>query len=162
MGATISVELMARHKIEIDKVILDAAWCVKLSAVKQHIYTKIFCHALKKIKSGKSIPKFLIESSMGKGNADIVNTFYKNIELQSIRNACRDVYGYEISDKLSDFKGKVAFMSGTRETYPKRSAKLLKEYLPQMQAEVFQGLGHGQFLHQHPNEYAQKLKEFLA
>jgi surfactin synthase thioesterase subunit len=50
MGATISVELMARHKIEIEKV-----------------------------------------------------------ELQSIRNACRDVYGYAISSEISNFSGKVVF-----------------------------------------------------
>jgi hypothetical protein len=37
----------------------------------------------------------------------------------------------------------------------------LKKYLPQMQVEVFQGFGHGQFLNQHPEEYAQKLKDFM-
>jgi hypothetical protein len=46
---------------------------------------------------------------MGKGNAGIINAFYKNVELQSIRNACRDVYGYEISGEVSNFGGKVAF-----------------------------------------------------
>jgi pimeloyl-ACP methyl ester carboxylesterase len=160
MGATIAVELMSRHIIEIENVVLDAAWCVKLGALSP-IYTNIFCWALKQIKSGKKIPDFLIESSMGKGNAGIINTFYKNINLQSIRNACRDVYGYEISSELSNFSGKVAFWRGSREPYPKESAKLLMEYLPQMQVEVFQGLGHGQFLNEHPDEYSQKLKDFM-
>jgi pimeloyl-ACP methyl ester carboxylesterase len=143
MGATIAVELMTRRRIEIDKVVLDAAWCVKLSMVKQQAYTKIFCWALKKIKSGKGIPDFLIEGSMGKGNAGIVNTFYKNIEPQSIANACRDVYGYRVSDELSDFKGEVTFMCGSNEPYPQKSAKLLKGYLPQMRTEVFQDKGTG-------------------
>ncbi|MCW6678446.1 TMEM53 family protein [Anaerococcus sp. NML200574] len=26
---------------------------------------------------------------------------------------------------------------------------------------VFEGMGHGQFLHEHPQEYAKKLKNFL-
>jgi pimeloyl-ACP methyl ester carboxylesterase len=160
MGATISVELMARHRIEIERVILDAAWCIKLGALAP-VYTNIFCLALKKIKAGKRIPDFLIESSMGKGNAGIVHTFYKNIELQSVRNACRDVYGYEISSAISDFNGKVAFWHGSQEPYPRKSAKLLKKYLPQMQVEVFHGLGHGQLLHEHPNEYSQKLNNFM-
>jgi pimeloyl-ACP methyl ester carboxylesterase len=161
MGATISVELMSRHRIEIEKVVLDAAWCVKLGALAP-VYTNIFCWALKKIKSGKRIPVFLIERAMGKGNAGIVATFYKNVALPSIRNACRDVYGYEISPALSDFGGKVAFWHGSREPYPRKSAKLLKKYLPHMQVEVFPGLGHGQLLHEHPDEYRIKLKQFLA
>jgi pimeloyl-ACP methyl ester carboxylesterase len=160
MGATISVELMSRHKIEIEKVVLDAAWCVKLGMLSP-IYTNIFCWALKKIKSGKRIPDLLIESSMGKGNAGIVNTFYKKVELQSIRNACRDVYGYEISSEISNFSGEVVFWHGSSEPYPRKSAKLLKEYLPQMQVEVFRGFGHGQFLNEHPDEYLQKLKKFM-
>jgi pimeloyl-ACP methyl ester carboxylesterase len=160
MGATIAVELMTRHRIEIEKVVLDGAWCVKVGALAP-VYTTIFCWALKRIKAGKQIPDFLIERSMGKGNAGIIRTFYKNIALQSIRNACRDVYGYELSGELAAFRGKVAFWYGSNEPYPRKSARLLKQYLPQMQVEVLQGFGHGQFLNQHPEEYAQKLKDFM-
>lgn len=160
MGATIAVELLARRRMEIEKVVLDGAWCVKLGPLAP-IYTHIFCWALKQIKAGKRLPDFLIESSMGKGNAGIAGTFYKDVELQSIRNACRDVYGYELSSDVSAFRGKVAFWHGSKEPYPRKSAKLLQKYLPQMQVEVFQGLGHGQFLNAHPAEYAQKLTEFL-
>jgi hypothetical protein len=99
---------------------------------------------------------------MGKGNAGIIKTFYKNVELQSIRNACRDVYGYEISGEVSNFGGKVAFWHGSSEPYPRKSVKLLKKYLPQMQVEVFQGLGHGQLLNEHPDEYLKRLKTFIA
>jgi pimeloyl-ACP methyl ester carboxylesterase len=160
MGATIAVELMARQRISIEKVVLDAAWCVKLGPLAP-IYTNIFCRALGRLRAGKPIPDFLIESSMGRGNAGIVDTFYRNIELSSIRNACRDVYGYEIPEELSHFRGAVAFWHGSQEPYPGKTAKLLKRYLPQMQVEVFPGLGHGQLLRQRPEEYAQKLKEFL-
>lgn len=30
-----------------------------------------------------------------------------------------------------------------------------------MKSEVFEGLGHGQFLHEHSDEYAKKLRKFL-
>ena len=30
-----------------------------------------------------------------------------------------------------------------------------------MKTEVFEEMGHGQFLHEHPQEYAKKLKLFL-
>lgn len=160
MGATLAVELMARNHIEIKKVLLDAAFCVKMGALTP-IYTKVFCWALNKIKSGKTIPAIMIESVMGKGNCGIVDTFYKNVEMQSIKNACRDVYRYEIPGKLSTFRGEVVFWYGSNEPYPRKTAKLLKRYLPEMQVEVFEGMGHGQFLNEHPEEYAQKINEFM-
>jgi hypothetical protein len=72
------------------------------------------------------------------------------------------VYGYKISDELSNFQGQAAFWHGGNEPYPRKTARLLKKYLPQMQVEVFPGLGHGQFLRQQPEEYARKLKNFMG
>ena len=43
-------------------------------------------------------------------------------------------------------KGKVREM--------KKSAALLKKYLPTMTERVFPDMGHCQFLHEHPEEYA--------
>jgi pimeloyl-ACP methyl ester carboxylesterase len=160
MGATIAVELMARRRISIENVVLDAAWCVQLGPLAP-LYTKLFCWALGRIKAGKPLPNFLIECAMGKDNAGIVSTFYKNIALASIRNACRDVYGYQIPAGLADFHGQVLFWHGSREPYPRKTAALLKRSLPQMQVEVFPGLGHGQFLRQQPEKYANKLKNFF-
>ena len=140
MGGTIAVELMARNNISIEKVILDAAFCVKMGVLTP-IYTSMFCWALHKIQSGKTIPTIMVESVMGKGNSGIVNTFYKNVEMQSIRNACRDVYRYEISGEISDFSGEVTFWHGSNEPYPRKTVKLLKKYLPRMQVEVFEEVG---------------------
>lgn len=53
------------------------------------------------------------------------------------------------------------FWRGSEEPIPAKSEKILREYLPQMKTEVFEGMGHGQFLHEHPQEYAEKLKIFL-
>ena len=161
LGATIAVELMARNNIEIEKVILDAAFCVKMGMLTP-IYTNIFCWALNKIKSGKTIPDIMIESVMGKGNSGIVNTFYKNVEIQSIRNACRDVYRYEIHGEIADFSGEVTFWHGSNEPYPRKTAKLLKRHLPRMQVEVFDEMGHGQLLNEHPEEYAYKMKRIMS
>lgn len=161
MGATIAVELMARNNIRIEKVILDAAFCVKMGVLTP-IYTGIFCWALGRIKSGKSIPAVMIESVMGKGNSGIVDTFYKNVEIQSIRNACRDIYSYEISGKIADFGGEAVFWYGSNEHYPAITAGLLKRYLPEMEVNVFEGMGHGQLLNEHPREYSRKMKDFLV
>ncbi len=160
MGGTIGVELMARNNIEIEKVILDAAFCVKMGMLTP-VYTKAFCWALNRIKTGKTIPGVMIEGVMGKGNLGIVNTLYKNMETQSIRNACGDLFRYEISQTLSDFREQVAFWYGGNEYYPGKTAELLKRHLPQMRVEVLEGMGHGQFLNEHPKEYSDKMKKIL-
>lgn len=160
LGATIAVELMARNNIAIEKGILDAAFCVKMGMLTP-IYTNMFCWALNRIKSGKTMPTIMIEIAMGKGNCGIANTFYKNVEMQTIKNACRDVYRYEISDVISDFNGEVTFWHGSNEAYPRKTAKLLKRYLSRMQVEVFEAMGHGQLLNEHPEEYANKMKRIM-
>ena len=53
------------------------------------------------------------------------------------------------------------FWRGSEEPIPEKSEKILRKYLSQMKTEVFEGMGHGQFLHEHPKEYAEKLKIFL-
>lgn len=52
-------------------------------------------------------------------------------------------------------------MEGGEESIPAKSEKILRDYLPQMKTEVFGGMGHGQFIQEHPKEYAEKLKIFL-
>ena len=59
----------------------------------------------------------MIESVMGKGNRGIVE---------------------------ANFNGEVTFWYGSNEHYPKKTAELLKRHLPQMQVEVFEGMGHEQ------------------
>ena len=67
------------------------------------------------------MPAIMIESAMGKGNFKIADTFYKNVKLQSIKNAYRDVGGYEIASELSAFSREIAFWCGSNEPYPRKS-----------------------------------------
>jgi len=161
LGGTIAVELMTRQRIRIEKAILDAAFCVKMGALAP-IFTKAFCWAIGRIKTGKTIPAFLIESVMGKGNSGIVDTLWRGIDLRSVRNVCREVYGYEVGSGLTCYPGEVAFWHGSNEFYPPKTAALLQKSLPQMTVEAFAGMGHGQFLNEQPEEYAVRMKLSLC
>ncbi len=61
----------------------------------------------------------------------------------------------------SDLFDPIVFWRGENEPYPAKSAKLLKQYLPQMERRVFKGMGHGQMLHEHTDIYAKRLTAFL-
>lgn len=50
---------------------------------------------------------------------------------------------------------------GSQEAYPKKSAALLKEYVPTMTERVFPKMGHCQFLHEHPEKYAALLDRYM-
>ena len=160
MGATIAVELIARGRIKVERVLLDAPITIEMGW-KARPFTRAFMVGTSRIKRGKPIPKFLLDRIMGKGNNSVIEMMYADITDQTIQNACRYLYHYQIPERLREFSKPVLLWRGSEEPIPTKSEAKLKEYLPQMVCEVFEGLGHGQFLHEHPKEYAEKLKRFL-
>lgn len=160
MGATIAVELIARGNISAKKVLLDAAITIEMGW-KAFPLTWAFLMGSARIQNGKSIPKILRDKIFGKDNNGIIEMMYPKITKKTIQNACKYLYHYEIPENLREFKNPVLFWRGSEEPIPVKSEKKLKEYLPRMTTEVFEGMGHGQFLHEHPEEYADKLKQFI-
>ncbi len=156
MGATMAVEIIGRRNIEVNKLHLDAAFLIKMGVLTKP-YTFIFCKAIGRLNRGKRIPKFLMDSVMGKDNKSVVEMLYKNITSKTIKNACEFVYKYDIPDKIRDFEGSVLFWRGANEKYPEKSAALLRQYIPTLRDIVFENMGHGQYLHENSAEYAKGL-----
>lgn len=160
MGGTIAVELIGRGNISASKVLLDAAITAELGLMARPL-TCAFIIGTSRIKNKKTIPKFLLDKIMGKDNLSVIEMIYPKISKNTIKNACKFIYHYKVPENLSKFSNPVMFWRGSEEPIPAKSEKRLREYLPQMKTEVFEGMGHGQFLHDHPKEYAEKLKIFL-
>nr|WP_072537616.1 alpha/beta hydrolase [Anaerococcus mediterraneensis] len=160
MGATIAVELIGRGNIFASKVLLDAAITSELGLMARP-FTCAFIIGTSRIKNKKPLPKFLLDKIMGKDNLSVIEMMYPQISKNTIRNVCKVIYHYKVPKNLSKFSNSVMFWMGSEEPIPAKSEKILREYLPQMETEEFEGMGHGQFLHEHPKEYAEKLKVFL-
>lgn len=160
MGATMAVELLGRGKFVVDKAVLDAAFTVKMG-IKTKPFEICFTKAIKRLQQGKKIPQFLLDSVMGKDNNSVIEMLYSDVSSETIINACEYVYKYDIPARLTDCKNPVLFLRGSREAYPQKSAAILKKYLPQMEEKVFEDMGHGQYLHEHPAEYAKVLLRFF-
>ena len=160
LGGTIAVSVLSRGKIQIGKTVLDAAFCVDMGILKG-CYGRIFPKCVVRVRDGKYVPGFLIDLLMGKGNRSLVDMIYPGITVETCRNACRDVYSYRISDKLKNTSSKVEFWRGSREPYPERGAALLRKQLPTMEERMFPNMGHCQFLHEHPEEYAKLLDQIM-
>ena len=160
LGGTISVSLLGRRKIKAKKTLLDAAFCVDMGILRS-FYTWVFPLGVTRIRDGKYVPGFLIDKLMGKGNRSVVEMLYPGITEETCRNACRDIYAYRIPVELKKTDSKVEFWRGPNERYPQKSAALLKNLLPDMTERVFPDMGHCQFLHEHPDEYAKLLDAYM-
>ena len=160
LGGTIATELISRRNIEVNRTVLDAAFVIKMG-VMTYPFKWIFQGAIWCIEKNIHVPKALVESIMGKGNSGIVDTLFKGVSLRSIGNAALSCYTYDIKEEIRDYCNPIVFWHGENEPYPVKSAKLLKQYLPQMKRRVFKGMGHGQMLHEHTDIYAKRLMAFL-
>ena len=160
LGGTISVELLSRRKISIERTMLDAAFNIKMG-IMTYPYKWLFQGSIWCIKRGIRIPSPFVESIMGKGNCRIMDTLYKGVSLRSIGNACLSVYKYEMKETIREYKKPIVFWHGSNELYPEKSVRLLKRYLPQLEERVFDNMGHGQMLNEHPSEYAKLILDFM-
>lgn len=160
MGATIAVELIGRGNISASRVLLDVAITAELGLMATP-FTYAFIIGTSRIKNKKPLPKFLLDKLMGKDNLSVIEMMYPQISKKTIKNACKFIYHYKPPKNLTKFSNPVMFWRGSEEPIPEKSEKILRKYLSQMKTEVFEGMGHGQFLHEHPKEYAEKLKIFL-
>ena len=158
MGATMAVEIIGRGNVNVAKTHLDAAFLTKMGLLSRP-YEYIFCKAIKRIQNGKAIPKFMMDAVMGRDNRSIIEMLYQNITPNTIKCVCEFVYQYSIPENIKNYKGTVLFWRGSNEQYPRKSAALLKKYLPAMMDVEIEHMGHGQYLHEHSDEYASKLIE---
>jgi len=161
LGGSITVELLQRGHITVDKVHLDAAFCVKLGALAP-FYTFLFVHGIRYMQSGRVIPECITDSVFGKGNNSVAEMLFPNVKSETIRNCCHDVYDFEVRDELRKTSTEIMFWLGENEPYPRKSVKLLYRYLPAIKVRMFRGMGHGQLLHEHRTYYLKALIKFLS
>lgn len=160
MGATMAVEIIGRGNVKVTKTHLDAAFLTPMGWLSKP-YTYIFCKAIGRMQSGKAIPKFMMDAFMGKDNNSVIEMLYPDIAAETIKKACEFVYQYSIPEKIRTYEGTVLFWRGSNEPYPRKSAALLKKYLPDLIDIEIEHVGHGQYLHEHSDEYARRLIEYL-
>lgn len=160
LGGTIAVSILSRGNIRIEKTILDAAYCVDMGLLKG-CYAWFFPRGVARVRDGKYVPGFLIDLFMGSGNRSMTEMIYPGITIETCERACHEVYSYRISDNLRNTSSMVEFWRGSKEAYPKKTAALLRKYIPAMTERVFPRMGHCQFLHEHPGDYAALLNQYM-
>ena len=160
LGGSISVMLLQRGMIKAEKVHLDAAFCVKLGLLSP-VYTALFVRGIGWMQSGRQLPDIITEHVFGKGNNSVKEMLYTGVSNNTIINCCHDVYRFELTERLRGCTAEVTYWLGENEQYPRKTAALLRKYLPEMQVRMFAGMGHGQLIHEHKAYYCRELMRFL-
>jgi len=161
MGGTMAVEIAGRNNVKIEKLFLDAAFLTQMGAGQKQLYKKIFWASINWLSMGREMPDFLLDAVMGEGNRAVIDMLYKGVSKKTIYNACEYVYTYSIPEGIRQFNGDAMFIYGQNEPYPRRSANLLKSFMPSLQINELHGMGHGQYLGSWPEKYANLLLDFL-
>lgn len=161
LGGSIAVELLQRGNITVDKVLLDAAFCIKLGALAP-FYTFLFVHGIRYMQSGRAVPGCIIDHIFGRGNNSVAEMLFTGVKSETILNCCRDVYYFELREELRKTNADVMFWFGENEPYPRKTARLLHQYLPHIKVRMFGKMGHGQLIHEHPAFYLKELMKFLS
>ena len=95
LGGTIAISILSRGKIQVEKILLDAAFCVDMGILKG-CYAWSFPQGVARVRDQKYVPGFLIDFFMGKGNRSMVEMIYPGITAETCQRACKDVYSYRI------------------------------------------------------------------
>lgn len=160
MGATMAVELVGRGRLNAERLFLDGVVAYPMGMYAAPL-TWAFTTGVERIQKGKWIPKWAMAPLTGKGNDSIRSMVYPGVTSRSVKNACRDLYRYEIPEGLRQFSNPVLCLRGSEEPVAKKSEALLRTYLLHMESKVFEGMGHGQLLFEAPRAYGEILRGFL-
>jgi len=161
MGGTMAVEIAGRGNVGIEKLFIDAAFLTQMGTGQKWLYKRIFWSSIKWLSMGFGIPDFLLDAVMGEDNRAVIQMLYKGVCKKTIYNACEYVYTYSIREEMRNYSGDAMFIYGQNEPYPRRSAALLKSFLPSLQINEIRNMGHGQYLFSQPEQYANLLLDFM-
>lgn len=75
LGGTIAVSVLSRGKIQIERTVLDAAFCVDMGILRD-CCGWFFPKGASRVRDGKFVPGFLIDLLMGRGNRSMVEMIY--------------------------------------------------------------------------------------
>ena len=160
LGGNVALELMKRGVIKTRCLHLDAAVCAGVGIMKTPL-TLYYTKGADMRSKGIKMPKIVTELLLGRGSLKNAEEFSKDVTSSSLGAACRDVFGYTLSPRLTGCRVPVQYWFGSTEKYAIKSARSLEEYLPGIKVRVFRGLGHGQLLREHEGAYFRELKKFL-
>lgn len=162
MGGTILLKLMANQKIRFQKAILDAAYYLPLGIYSKAIAT-FLAKSMAEMQEGR--PLHPMHHILLK---------YVNTDVEALRKAITPYITsksiYRCVLQLSDFQLQkpisistdITYWYGSKELFPPKSVKFVKELFPNVRVKIFENLGHGELIMKHPKKCIEEMRQFFA
>lgn len=154
MGGFITIDLLSRFNIECDKAILDSGYLKPWTRFNAKIMSKLVSWGFRKLIKGKSnlIIEKTMQTSMGYcfKKEDLCLDATK-VTLKNSEYSCLTYQLPELS-KLGNMS--VEYWYGKKDKNMIEGMKELKKQLPNMKEICFGDYGHGEFMFEHSEEYA--------
>lgn len=159
MGGTILLKLLANGKIHFPNVILDAAYYLPLG-----IYSKatsaLITNILTDIREERSIHPFLKQLLLY-SNIDIEalkKAIYPGVSSKSIYNCLLELSRFHLQEPLPPTT-EVEYWYGSKEIFPAKSVKYLKQHYPKLKVKIFENLGHGELITKFPDRATKEMQK---
>jgi pimeloyl-ACP methyl ester carboxylesterase len=163
LGATITVEILAQNKINVEKAIIDGGPLVPMNKVMLSLATKIRLRQNKRMRNGnRQMVKRMRKMFYPKLMAEEVFNTCARMSDTTCKNVQSSAFTYRLSPAIKNTKTKITYWYGSKETFfLKKSAEAISKILPSTQVKVFQGFDHGELCIGHPELYIQKSLSFF-
>ncbi|MFY3791965.1 alpha/beta fold hydrolase [Ureibacillus sp. MALMAid1270] len=162
MGGTILIQILANQIVQINRVVLDAAYCAPLGIFSK-LCTKFLSTQISKVKENKPF-HILLRKVMEYGRFDedaFRRAFYSSISYNTILNCFSQLFEYRLPKNLCSIKADVTYWYGSNESYAAKSARNLKKVLPNLRIRSFDRYGHGELITKYPKHCVAELKRII-
>lgn len=162
MGGFIALELLTRHHISTEKLILDSGYMPPWSKITAKPMSKMVAWGFHKLITGKS--NLLISGSMKQimGYCFLPKDLCSFSSKETIRNSEYSCLTYQLPELTVLSNTYIEYWYGTKDKNMICGLKSLKEKLPHIKEVCFGDYGHGEFMFTYPNEYGQKIYETVT
>ncbi len=162
-GATVLSELLARNRIKVDIAIFDGIYL----AHQGKLAAAFGCWMMKKVKAnGGRFPKVMDipMKLMGLGEEDyaMFQDIYWGVSDMTMKNNFYENYTYHVNPGIADSPTQIHLWCGEKEPYALKSHKILKQYIKPFEEGIFPGMGHGQMLLRHTDDYLKMMKSVFS
>lgn len=161
-GAMVLSELLARNKVKIDVAVLDGIYLAhqgNIAAWFGYIVFKKVKNNGGKFPNAMDIPMKLM--GLGEEDYKMFEEIYWDVSDTSMKNNFYENYNYHVNPDIKNTKTKIHIWCGEKEPYALKSHKILKKYITDYEEKIFEGMGHGQMMLQHNEEFFNLVRDAL-
>ena len=159
MGGFIAIELLCKHPVKAEKLILDSGYMKPWKIAKPMAH--IVANGFMKLKDGKADIFTKSGMKMVMGFCFRPEDLYSSATKETIYNSEYACLTYPLPDTSPLVGLEVSYWYGSKEPFMIGGMKRLKAMLPQMKTVCFGDYGHGEVMLLHPEKYVNTLMDEL-